>query len=241
MTLSLTCPAARTRFRNALPIVLLSALLHACGGGGGEPAQSGVGGDAPGGSTAPPPGTSAPANRAPVISGNAPLTVQAGTPFSFRPSSSDADGDTLTFSITNKPAWATFNATTGSLTGTPSVAGTFSGIVIGVSDGKESASLAAFSVTVNEAPAGGTGSATVSWTPPTLRSDGSPLNNLAGYRIHYGTSSGSYSQSITVDTAGLTTFTVENLAAGTYYFAVTAFDSAGMESSYSTPVSKTIG
>lgn len=176
-----------------------------------------------------------------MIGGTAPPSVQVGAAFSFRPTSSDADGDTLTFSITNKPAWATFDATTGTLTGTPSVAGTFPGIVIGVSDGKDSASLAAFSVAVSEAPSSGTGSATVSWTPPTDRSDGSPLNNLAGYRIRYGTSAGSYTQTITVDTAGLSTFTVENLAAGTYYFVVTAFDSAGMESSYSTPVSKTIG
>ncbi len=37
----------------------------------------------------------------------------------FTPSANDADGDTLTFTISNRPSWATFNGTTGRLSGTP--------------------------------------------------------------------------------------------------------------------------
>ncbi len=61
-------------------------------------------------------------------------------------------------------------------------------------------------------------------------------SGVAGYRLHYGTSSGSYTQSSDVGTN--TTATVSNLTAGqTYYFVVTAYNSAGLESQPSDQVS----
>ncbi len=70
--------------------------------------------------------------------------------YSFQPTAYDADGNALTFSIANKPAWATFSSTTGLLHGTPtsSQAGTYSSISIKVSDGKWVATLPSFSITV---------------------------------------------------------------------------------------------
>ncbi len=64
--------------------------------------------------------------------------MTAGTAYSFQPVASDADRDTLTFSITGKPAWASFNTTTGRLSGTPgdSDTGTYSNIAIAVTDGR---------------------------------------------------------------------------------------------------------
>lgn len=101
-------------------------------------------------------------NHAPTIAGSPPLTVAVGSAYSFAFSAADADGDTLTYSITNKPVWASFNAATGALTGTPTAAnrGTSSGIVVSVADGKGGvASLSAFSITVsNRVP-------TISGTP----------------------------------------------------------------------------
>jgi DNA-binding protein len=97
-------------------------------------------------------------NTTPVISGTASTSVNEDSLYSFTPTATDADsGTSLTFSISNKPVWATFNATTGTLTGTPTNAdvGTASGIVISVSDGTVSASLPAFAITVvntNDAP-----------------------------------------------------------------------------------------
>lgn len=90
------------------------------------------------------------ANRAPVISGSPPTSVNAGSTYSFQPVASDPDGQALTYSISNKPAWASFSSSTGRLSGTPSssATGTTSGIVIRVSDGSLSASLAPFSITV---------------------------------------------------------------------------------------------
>jgi hypothetical protein len=72
----------------------------------------------------------------------------------------------------------------------------------------------------------------LSWDPNTEA-------DLAGYKIYYGTTSGVYS---TIISAGLqTAYTVTNLPAGTYYFAVTAINSSGLEGGYSNEVSTTVG
>ena len=86
----------------------------------------------------------------------------------------------------------------------------------------------------------GSGNARVSWMPPTENTDGSQLADLAGYRIHYGTSAGNYSDTIDIDTPGLSSYLIENLASSTWYFSMTAVNSSGVESTFSTEVSKTI-
>jgi hypothetical protein len=181
----------------------------------------------------------APANRAPTISGTPPTSVMQGTAYAFAPTAADPDGNSLTFSIANKPAWAAFNTGTGALTGTPGAGdvGTTSGIVITVSDGSLSASLAAFSLTVQ---AVATGSATLSWTPPTQNTDGSALTNLAGYKIYWGPAAGNYPNSVTVNNPGLTSYVVTNLVSGTYFFSASALNSSGVESALAAPASKTI-
>jgi Putative Ig domain len=181
-------------------------------------------------------------NSAPTISGTPPKTVVAGSLYSFTPTAKDANGDTLAFSITNKPAWATFSTTTGKLSGTPSSAqtGTYSNIVIKVSDGKGgSASLPAFSIAVSSGSTS-SGSATLSWMPPTENTNGTTLTNLAGYRIYYGTSSGAMTQRITVANAGTARYVVDGLAAGTWYFSVRAYTTAGVESTGSNTATKTV-
>jgi Putative Ig domain len=96
-------------------------------------------------------------NNAPTISGTPAATVLAGTHYSFTPVAADPDGNALTFSILNAPPWASFSASTGQLSGTPTSAnvGTFTGILITVSDGTLKASLPAFSIQV-QAPANDT-------------------------------------------------------------------------------------
>jgi len=81
---------------------------------------------------------------------------------------------------------------------------------------------------------------TLNWTPPTENTNGSTLTNLAGYDIHYGTSSGNYTQSISVSNAGIATYVVDNLSPGTYYFSVAAVNSAGTESPMSSEVAATV-
>jgi len=84
------------------------------------------------------------------------------------------------------------------------------------------------------------GSAALSWEPPTQNADGSSLVNLAGYRIYYGTDSQSLDKAIHVSNPGLTSYTIGELPSGTYYFAVTVYNTDGTESEKSTLVSKTI-
>jgi hypothetical protein len=180
-------------------------------------------------------------NTAPNITGTPITTARVGYAYSFTPSASDANGDPLTFSITNKPSWASFSTSTGRISGTPSSTGTTSGIVIKVTDSKgASASLASFSVVVSTASSGGSSSATLSWTPPTRNTDGTTLTNLAGYRINYGTSASNLSQSVTVANPGLSNYVVENLSAGTWYFTIKAYTSSGSESAASSVASKSI-
>jgi hypothetical protein len=176
------------------------------------------------------------ANRAPTISGTPTTSVTAGTAYNFQPTGADADGDTLQYSIQNKPSWATFNANTGQLTGT-AAAGTYSNIIISVTDTKDTVSLQAFTITVTS-PANG--SATISWTPPTQNTDGSTINNLAGFRIQYGTSASALTQTIQVANPGLATYVVTGLASGNWFFAVRAYNNGGAESANSNVVSKTI-
>jgi hypothetical protein len=84
------------------------------------------------------------------------------------------------------------------------------------------------------------GTVTISWQPPTENTNGTTLTDLAGYTIHYGTQSQNYTSAIEVTNPGLTSYVVENLPAGTYYFAVSAYTSSGEASSYSPQVSVTV-
>lgn len=179
------------------------------------------------------------ANRAPTISGSPQTSVSVGTAYSFQPSATDPDGNTLTFSIQNRPAWATFNTSTGRLSGTPAAAdvASYANIIVSVSDGTALTSLTAFSLAVTQIS---TGSATVIWTPPSTNIDGSALTNLASYRVAYGRSSTTLDQSAFVNTAGTTTYTVQSLDQGTWYFAVFAVNTSGAESSVSNVATKTI-
>lgn len=217
----------------ALVIVALSLGLQACGGSDSESANA----------TTPPPTT--PVNRAPTISGSPATQVVAGQAYAFTPQASDPEGATLTFSITNRPAWATFSSSTGRLSGTPTAGnvGTTSGVMISVTDGTNSVSLAGFNiaVTASTTPPPTTGSATLSWQPPTERTDGTSLTNLNGYRIYYGSSPGNYASTVNLTNPGLTSYVIENLAGGTWYFVMTAVDGTGLESARTNPVSKTIG
>ncbi|HYM42986.1 MAG TPA: putative Ig domain-containing protein, partial [Steroidobacteraceae bacterium] len=99
---------------------------------------------------------------APTIGGSPSTQVNEGQAYSFTPTASGPAGLALTFSVQNLPTWATFSTSTGALSGTPasSNVGTFSNIVISVSDGQLSASLPAFSIQVKTVPP------TISGTPP---------------------------------------------------------------------------
>jgi hypothetical protein len=185
----------------------------------------------------------APPSIPPTISGNPPTQAQAGTAYSFTPTASDSSGKTLSFSVQNKPSWAAFSIATGQLSGTPGTAdvGTDANVVITVSDGTTSAALAAFTITVAAAPPVQTmGTASLTWAAPTQNTDGTPITNLSGYVISYGTSATLLAQTVSITNPATTSYTIQNLGSGTWYFAVSAAASDGTRSSLSTVVSKTI-
>jgi hypothetical protein len=178
-------------------------------------------------------------NRPPVIGGTPPESVQSGQAYGFVPSASDPDGQRLTFAIANMPAWATFDAATGRLYGTPAAtdAGTYQGIEISASDGTLSTALPAFALTVL---AQVRGSATVSWTPPTTNEDGSPLTNLAGFRVLYGQTADALANRIEIPSAVVTSATIEGLEPGTWYFSVKSYTTVNVESNLSAIRQKTV-
>jgi len=183
-------------------------------------------------------------NRVPMISGTANTVANEGVPYHFIPVATDADGDVLTFSVLNKPAWANFDSATGELSGTPGGidAGSYIDIIISVFDGEQAVSLAGFNLDVNASQAPTTGSATLSWSAPTTRVDKSPilLSELKGYRIYYGTTAGNLTLLIDLEEPTTVQYVVEGLTEGTHYFAVSVYDVEDNESAWSTVRSKTI-
>jgi Fibronectin type III domain len=86
----------------------------------------------------------------------------------------------------------------------------------------------------------GSRTATVSWDAPTSNNNGTPLTDLAGYRIYYGSSPENLSHTVKISTVGLQTYVIDDLEAGTWYFAVRAVASNGTESTLSDIAAKTI-
>ena len=179
-------------------------------------------------------------NAAPKITGSPATSVAQDVPYSFIPSATDDNGDWLTYSIINKPGWAKFNTSTGELSGTPTGTnvGVYRDIVISVKDDQVSASLQAFNLEVTGN--GAMGSALLTWAPPNLNEDGTPLTDLAGFQVLYGRELGQYDYSKTVANPGLTMYMVEELAAGMWYFTVIAYDFSGNKSRAAVAVNKLI-
>jgi hypothetical protein len=218
--------SSRVRVAAILSAAFVAVVLAGCGDSGGQSTAT----------VTPSPSST---NKAPTIIGTAPGQVLAGVAYAFQPSAADADNDTLSYGISGQPPWASFSTTTGRLSGTPTAAdvGTYSNIVITVSDGTAQVALPAFTVTV---VATATGSATLSWTPPTQNTDGSALTDLAGYRVYWGTSQGNLASSVTLNNPGLTSYVIDQLTPGTWYFTATALNSVGVESNQSNIASKVV-
>ena len=112
---------------------ILILFLYSCGGGGG------------GGSDQ----LQLDINYPPTISGTI-SDIRVGETFSFTPTTFDSNGDTLTFSISEKPDWLSFDLSTGSLNGTAPEESLGSSYIftITVTDGENQASLGPLSFSV---------------------------------------------------------------------------------------------
>jgi hypothetical protein len=207
------------------------ALCHGgCGGGGSGTVD------------APPVGPSAPAiveNRAPSISGDSAVYARVGTPYEYAATAADADGDELTFSAVNLPPWASIDPKTGRITGTPTTAdiGAYEAIVVAVTDALHTARTGAFEITVLSAA---TGIASLQWESPVAKVNGEPLDDLAGFHILYGRNGDDLDHSVFVDGAAVTTYEIDSLDPGVWYFAVSAVNAHGLEGPPSTAMTKSI-
>jgi hypothetical protein len=219
----------------AARLVVLALALAGCGGGSvGNPLNS-----AASLSTE----TSLETPGALVLTGTPPAIVSVGDPYDYAPTVSQGSGP-VSFSIQGQPAWTSFNYQTGALAGTPTAAdvGLSGEITITAFNSVNTVSAGPFAIQV--VPAGGpgpnTGSATLTWSAPTVNTDGSPLTNLAGYYVHFGMNEASLTQIIDLTDASVTTYVVSDLPPGTYYFAVSAYNSLGLEGAWSNLASKTL-
>jgi hypothetical protein len=183
-------------------------------------------------------GNSGTDNQPPSISGTPATTAHEGESYTFAPVADDQDGDTLLFSVANKPDWLSFNESTGELSGTPQAedVGLYEAIQISVSDGPATVDLASFNITVEST------SALLSWTAPSTREDSSPLmlSELSGYKIYSGTDPDALTLLTTITDSSVTSYRDEGLSPATHYYAITAYDTDGGESVFSAVVGKTI-
>jgi hypothetical protein len=222
-----------------LLVAMAGTVLGGCNSSNGTPVNPATPSTAATPGTAVTPGTAGtPAtasSAAPTISGKPVQSAPVGAAYSFRPTVTAPAGAKLNFTVTNLPKWAAFDKATGTISGTPAAAdvGSSAQIVLTVADGAATAALAAFAINVTAS-----GVASLSWTAPPANTAGA--TNLAGYHIYYGPNANSLTHLVDVGNAASTTYVINNLTAGMWYFAVTAYNTAKVESTFSAVVSVTI-
>ena len=220
---------------NVALLFILSLLLVACDAGSGEvySADSASGGPSGPGTPTGPGTPSIPDTTSPVIN----ITAPTGSSYIATSANVTVDCSATDNVGLSKISWSNSKGGSGSL----SASGT---------SASKSFNIALLSgsnlITVTAQDAAGNTSVqkqlTVSYTPPTtsntatLAWDPVSASNFSGYRVYYGTAPGAYTQAFGQgqNVGNVTTYVQMGLSSGTrYYFAVTANDSLGNESTYS--------
>ena len=211
-------------FRRATVSLLLpamtAALLQACSGGAPTTENKVV---------AETPQAPASTNTAPTINTVGDAYARVGETYVFQPIAGDADGDALRFTAANLPPWASIDPDNGRITGTPGARdeGVYESITISVADAGRQTATKPFTITVIAEVASGV--ASLRWESPPSKLDGSPLDDLAGYRILYGRNSEDLDHSVLISDPTITSYEIASLAPGIWYFAVVAVNSSGLE------------
>ena len=220
-------------FVSALLPILPLAFCHGCGGGGSSSETTPQG-------AAPPVSSPTTVNRAPSIAGQVVEFVNVGDSYDWQPTAADPDGDRLSFSAVNLPPWASLDSTDGRITGTPGAGdvGIYESITITVADAAHRSATPPFSITVSGEV--GSGVASLQWETPPSKVDGSPLDDLAGYRILYGRNGDDLDKSVLISNPGTTSYEFSTLPSGIWYFAVVAVSDCGLEGPPTTIASKSI-
>jgi Putative Ig domain len=223
-------------FTKILVCLMFSALMAGCGGGDGSQASNSE--SAP----AAAPDATATTAKLLTLAGMPATTALVGRAYAFRPTviAHFATPDTpYTFSVANLPGWARFNTDTGEIFGTPTAAevGTYAAISITVSADGRTESTAPFSIIVADSASG---TSELSWSPPTENTNGTPLSDLAGYKIYYGNSPTALTLSTALNSPTTDTYVLSNLSPGTWYFEIRAVSTSNLESAASNIASKVI-
>ena len=219
--------------RTFLPLIPI-CLCHACGvgtdGKSATPATASALTTTPAANNAPP-----------FITVGAIADAQVGATFDYQPTAQDPEHDTLQFTAVNLPTWASFDPTSGRISGTPGPmdAGLYESISITAADATHKVVSAPFSITVNPVLEG-TGVASLRWETPPSKVSGEPLDDLAGYRILYGRNSSDLDHSVLITDPATTSYQFSSLTSGIWYFAVVAVSSGGLEGPPTTLASKSI-
>jgi hypothetical protein len=212
---------------------IIAMLLAACSksDGTGNSAAAPDGSADPTAPTAPPAQTTAGNSATVALQGTPPATATVGDQYSFQPAVT-TNSTTLSFTSTGLPAWLSLDSNSGVLAGTPSASdeGTTGHITITANAGGSTATSTPFTIRVQAPGPGASGSVKLSWLAPTQNTDGSPVTELAGYRIYYGTDPAELTELINIAGADSTSYVVDGLATGTYYFSVMAYNSSGFNS-----------
>jgi hypothetical protein len=114
------------------------------------------------------------------------------------------------------------------------------GIALANATGASLGSPSSAAVGITGGAAATPATAHLTWAAPTLNSNGTDLTNLAGYTVYYGTSPNAMTSMATVNDPTAVSFTVSNLAHGTWYFTVSAYNSDGQASGLSATATATL-
>jgi hypothetical protein len=180
-----------------------------------------------------------------IISGTPPATATVGDPYSFVPVVENANQKELQFSYADLPSWSGSYRGSGAIIGTPTTPGVYSNIQIKAWDGVHFAETEPFTITVlgtgtSAPPPGGSATASLSWAKPTQNADGTPLKDLTGYIVRYGTSPSALTEEVPVSSPNSTSLEIEHLSPGNWFFAVAAVNSANTEGEFSFATSAAI-